>query len=195
MWHKGLKIHRITSWLITLFAFVTIILGYAATRHWFPDYDLFLFLHLVTGWVFPGTLLVHFILSILYVNIKWSRIRAALKKDYPSSTISLRLFQKVTKWGIIVMASLISLSGLSYYPWFNAIFGDILAFSIHIGFDGILSILMITHVTIGARFYLTRKRIKHWGANLSIVSVMFFLTIMVIAPELRNCPFFFIKRN
>jgi len=128
MWHKGLKIHRITSWLITLFAFITIFLGYAATRRWFPDYALFLLLHLITGWIFPGTLLVHFMFSILYLNFNWSRIRAAFKKDKISSTISLRLFQKITKWGIIVMATLISFSGLSYYPPFNDIFGTFLAF-------------------------------------------------------------------
>jgi hypothetical protein len=82
------------------------------------------------------------------------------------------------------MASLISLSGLSYYPWFDAIFGNILAFSIHIDFDVILSIFMIVHVAIGARFYLTRKRIKHWGANLSLVSLMISLTLLVIIVDL-----------
>ena len=184
MWHKGLKIHRITSWLITLFALVTIFLGYAATRRWFPDYDLFLFLHLLTGWIFPGTLVVHFALSILYLNFKWSRIKAAFKKDKISSTITLRLFQKITKWGIVVMAILISFSGLSYYPSFYEIFGPILAFSIHLDFDVILSIFMIVHAAIGARFYFTRKRIKHWSANLSLVLLMLSLTLVVILVDL-----------
>jgi len=184
MWAKGLKIHRVTSWLITLFAFITIFLGYAATRRWFPDYDLFLLLHLITGWVFPGTLLVHFVFSILYLNLKMSRIRAAFKKDKISNTIRLRLFQKITKWTIIAMASLISFSGLSYYPPFHAIFGDLIPFSIHLDFDVILSILMILHVAIGARFYFTRKRIRHWGANLSLVSLMISLAILVIIVDL-----------
>jgi len=184
MWHKGLKIHRITSWLITLFAFVTIFLGYAATRRWFPDYEFFLLLHLITGWIFPGTLVVHFIFSILYLNITWSRIRAAFKKDKISNIILLRLLQKITKWGIIVMASLISLSGLVYYPPVNAIFGNFFAFSIHLDFDIILSIFMIIHVVVGARFYFTRKRIKHWSANLSLVLLILSLTLVMILVDL-----------
>jgi len=184
MWAKGLKIHRVTSWLITLLAFITIFLGYAAARRWFPDYDLFLLLHLITGWVFPGTLVVHFVFSILYVNLKWSRIRAAFKKDKISNTILLRTFQKITKWTIIVMATLISLSGLSYYPLFYPIFGNFLPFSIHLDFDVILSILMILHVAIGTRFYFTRKRIKHWSANLSFGLLILSLTLVVIFVDL-----------
>ncbi|MFX0048001.1 MAG: cytochrome b/b6 domain-containing protein [Candidatus Hermodarchaeota archaeon] len=181
---KGLKIHRVTSWLITLFALITIFLGYAATRRWFSFYDLFLFLHLTTGWIFPGLLLFHFIFSIRYVNLKWSRIRASFKKDKISSTIILRLFQKITKWIIIFFAILISLSGLSFYPLFNPILGSFLAFSIHIDFDVILSIFMILHVTIGARFYFTRKRIKSGRANLSLVFLMVSLIFLVIIVDL-----------
>jgi len=184
MWAKGLKIHRVTSWLITLFAFITIFLGYAATRRWFPDYDLFLLLHLIAGWVFPGTLLVHFVFSIAYLNLKWSRIRAAFKKEKVSNTIRLRFFQKITKWIIIVMALLISFSGLAYYPQFYDNFGDLLPFSIHLDFDVILSIFMIIHAAIGARFYFTRKRIKHWSANFSLVSLVLSLIIVVIIVDI-----------
>jgi len=184
MWRKGLKIHRITSWLITLLAFITIFLGYAATRRWFPDYDFFLLLHLITGWVFPITLLVHFLFSILYVNLTWSRIRAAFKKDKISNIILLRLAQKITKWGIIIFAILISLAGLSYYPLFNPILGNFLAFSIHVDFDVILSIFMIIHAAIGARFYFTRKRIKHWSANFSLVSLVLSLIIVAIIVDI-----------
>ncbi len=186
MWVKGLKIHRVTSWLITLLAFITIFLGYAVTKRWFPFHELFLFLHLATGWIFPGLLLVHFMFSILYLNLTWSRIRAAFKRENTSSTISLRLIQKITKWGIIVMASLISFSGLSYYPSFNAIFGNFLPFSIHLDFDIILSIFMIVHVGIGATFYFTRRRIKHWSANLSLVFLIFSLILVTIFVDLPS---------
>ena len=184
MWVKGLKIHRVTSWLITLFAFITIFLGYAVTKRWFPFNDFFLFLHLATGWIFPGLLIIHFIFSILYMNLKWSRIRAAFKKDKISNTILLRTFQKITKWCIIIFAILISLSGLSFYPLFYPILGNILAFSIHVDFDIILSIFMILHVAIGARFYFTRKRIKHWSINLSLVLLIVSLTFVVIFVDL-----------
>jgi len=82
------------------------------------------------------------------------------------------------------MAVLISFSGLSYYPSFNAILGGLLAFSIHIDFDIILSIFMIIHVGIGARFYFTRRKIKHWSANLSLVVIILSLTLVVIIIDL-----------
>ncbi len=107
MWVKGLKIHRATSWLITLFALITILLGYAATRRWFPEYELLLFLHGVTGWIFPGLLLVHFILSIIYLKLNLRRIIKGLKNERISGTSTLRLLQRFTKWGIIIFVILI----------------------------------------------------------------------------------------
>ncbi len=184
MWVKGLKIHRATSWLVTLLALITILLGYAATRRWFPDYDFVLFLHGVTGWIFPGLLLVHFIFSIMYLKLNLRRIFKGLKNERTSGTSSLRLLQRITKWGIIILAILISLSGLTYYPWFFAIFGNFFDFAFHVDFDIILSLLMIVHVGIGASFYFTRRKINHWGVNLSIISLVSFLLFASFAIDL-----------
>jgi len=186
MWVKGLKIHRATSWLITLFTLITILLGYAATRRWFPDYEFFLFLHGVTGWILPGLLLVHFIFSIIYLKLNLRRIIAGLKNERTSGTSSLRLLQRITKWGIIILGILLSLSGLSYYPWFVAIFGNFFDFTLHVDFDIILSIFMIVHVGIGARFFLTRKKIKHWSADLSLIFLVMFLLFMSVAIDLPS---------
>ena len=184
MWVKGLKIHRVTSWLITLFALITILLGYAATRRWFPEYELFLFLHGVTGWIFPGLLLVHFILSIIYLKLNLRRIFKGLKNERTSGTSTLRLVQRITKWAIIFFACLISLTGLTYYPWFVAIFGNFFDFTLHLDFDYVLSILMIVHVGIGAKFYLTRRKVTHWGVDLSIIFLIISLLIMAVAIDL-----------
>jgi len=184
MWVKGLKIHRATSWLITLFALITILLGYAATRRWFPEYELLLFLHGVTGWIFPGLLLVHFILSIIYLKLNLRRIFKGLKNEKISGTSTLRLVQRITKWAIIFFACLISLTGLTYYPWFVAIFGNFFDFTLHLDFDYILSMLMIVHVGIGAKFYLTRRKVTHWGVNLSIIFLIFSLLIVAVAIDL-----------
>lgn len=184
MWIKGLKIHRATSWLITLFALITVLLGYAATRRWFPDYDLFLFLHGVTGWILPGLLLVHFIFSIMYLKLNIRRIIAGFKNERTSGTSSLRLLQRITKWGIIVLVILISLSGLTYYPWFVAIFGNFFDFTLHLDFDIMLSLFMIAHVGIGARFFLTRKKINHWSVNLSLVFLIISTLFIAVAIDL-----------
>ena len=184
MWVKGLKIHRATSWLITLFALITILLGYAATRRWFPDYELFLLLHGVTGWILPGLLLVHFIFSIIYLKLNLRRLIKGLKNERTSGTSFLRLVQRITKWGIIILVILISLTGLTYYSWFFAIFGNFFDFTLHIDFDWILSLFMIVHVGIGARFFLTRKKITHWSADLSLVFTLIFLLIMAVVIDL-----------
>ncbi len=184
MWVKGLKIHRVTSWLITLLALITILLGYAATRRWFPDYDFILFLHGVTGWILPGLLLIHFIFSIMYLKLNLRRIIKGLKNERTSGTSSLRLIQRITKWGIIVLAILISLSGLSYYPWFVAIFGNFFEFTLHVDFDIILSLFMIIHVGIGARFFLTRKKITHWSVNLSLIFLIMSLSLITFVIDL-----------
>ncbi len=184
MWIKGLKIHRATSWLITLFALITILLGYAATRRWFPEYELFLFLHGVTGWIFPGLLLIHFIFSIIYLKLNLRRIFKGLKNERTSGTSTLRLLQRITKWGIIFFAILISLSGLTFYPWFVAIFGNFFDFTLHLDFDYVLSIFMILHVGIGAKFFLTRRKITHWSTNLSIIFLVFFFLFMSVAIDL-----------
>ena len=184
MWVKGLKIHRVTSWLITLFALITILLGYAATRRWFPEYELYLFLHGVTGWIFPGLLLVHLILSIIYLKLNLRRIIKGLKSERTSGTSTLRLVQRITKWVIIVFAILISLSGLTYYPWFVAIFGNFFDFTLHLDLDLVLSMFMIIHVGIGAKFYLTRRKVTHWGVDLSIIFLVFSLLIAAVATDL-----------
>ncbi len=184
MWVKGLKIHRTTSWLITLFALITILLGYAATRRWFPDYELFLLLHGVTGWILPGLLLVHFIFSIIYLKLKLRKIFKGLRNERISGTSTLRLLQQFTKWGIIVFVILISLSGLTFYPWFVAIFGDFFEFTLHLDLDLILSIFMIVHVGIGARFFLTRNKINHWSVNLSLIFLISTILIMGLIIDL-----------
>jgi len=184
MWVKGLKIHRATSWLITLFALITILLGYAATRRWFPEYELFLLLHGVTGWILPGLLLVHFIFSIIYLKLNLRKIIKGLKNERTSGTSSLRLLQRITKWGIIILVILLSLSGLTYYPWFVAIFGDFFEFTLHIDFDLILSIFMIVHVGIGAKFFLIKRKITHWSTDLSIIFLVILILSMSVAIDL-----------
>jgi len=184
MWVKGLKIHRATSWLITLFTLITILLGYAAMRRWFPDYEFLLLLHGITGWILPGLLLVHLIFSIMYLKLNLRRIIAGLKNERISGTSFLRLVQRITKWGIIIFGILISLSGLSYYPWFVAIFGNFFEFTLHIDFDIILSLFMIIHVGIGARFFLTRKKITHWSINLSLIFLIMSLSLITFVIDL-----------
>lgn len=95
--------------------------------------------------------------------------------------VFLRLMQLLTKWGIVILAILLGLSGLTYYMWFAEIFGDFFLFSWHIDYDILLLIFIVIHVGVGFKFFLTRKRIKHWGYDISIGLLILSLTITVIS--------------
>lgn len=177
---KGLKIHRISSWLLVLFALITILLGYVSTRRWLSPYNFYITLHLVIQWVLIGLSIVHVIFSRKYMKLKPSRLIERLRSERANNTNVLRLLQLITKWGIVILAILLGLSGLTYYMWFAEIFGDFFFFSVHIDYDILLLIFIIVHVGIGFKFYLTRKKIKHWKYDMSIGLLILSLTITVL---------------
>ena len=43
---------------------------------------------------------------------------------------------------------------------------------------------MIIHVGIGAKFFLTRRKITHWSTDLSLIFLIAFLSIMAIVIDL-----------
>ncbi len=183
---KGLKIHRITSWLIVLFAFLTVFLGYIASRRWFSPYDFYLILHLVFEWILISLTIIHIIYSRKYMKLKLRRIIAGLKSDRAYSISLLRLIQRITKWGIIILTVLVTLSGLIYYEWFALIFDDFFLFAWHIDYEVILLIFIIIHVGVGSKFFLTRKRIKHWSFDLIIAILIGSLIILSINLNLPS---------
>jgi len=185
---KGLKIHRITSWLLVLFAFLTVFLGYIASRRWFSPYDFYLILHLVFEWILISLTIIHIIYSRKYMKLKLRRIIAGLKSDRAYSISLLRLIQRITKWGIIILTVLVTLSGLIYYEWFALIFDDFFLFAWHINFEVILLIFIIIHVGVGSKFFLTRKRINRWSFDLIIAILIGSLIILSINVNLPPKP-------
>lgn len=185
---RGLKVHRITSWLLVFFALITIFLGYISSRRWFSPNELYIFIHLIFVWILIGLSIFHIFLSRKYLKLKWHRIINGLKSEKAYTTSLLRLVQRITKWGIIILTIITGLSALIYYQWFALIFGDFFLFTWHLDYDLILLIFVIIHVGIGLKFFLTRKKIKHWGADiliggliLSTLSTVFYINI---APAL-----------
>lgn len=149
---KGLKIHRISSWLLVLFALITIFLGYASTRRWFSPYEFYIALHLVIQWILIGLSIAHVIFSRKYMKLKRHRIIEGLRSEKAYTTSFLRLMQLLTKWGIVILAILLGLSGLTYYMWFAEIFGNFFLFSWHIDYDILLLIFIVIHVGVGFKF-------------------------------------------
>ena len=176
---SGLKAHRITSWLLVLLALLTVLFGYISARRLFPPYDLFIFLHLAMQWSLISITILHLILSRKYMKLKMSRIIKGLKSEKAYYTSLLRLVQRITKWAIIILAILIGISGMLYFEWYALLFGDFFIFDWHIDYNLLLLLFLIVHIGIGAKFYLTRKRINHWSLNLLILVVSSSLMIIV----------------
>ncbi len=176
---SGLKAHRITSWLLVLLALLTVLFGYISARRLFPPYDLFIFLHLAMQWSLISITILHLILSRKYMKLKMSRIIKGLKSEKAYYTSLLRLVQRITKWAIIILAILIGISGMLYFEWYALLFGDFFIFDWHIDYNLLLLLFLIVHIGIGAKFYLTQKRINHWSLNLLILVVSSSLMIIV----------------
>ena len=185
---KGLKIHRISSWLLVLFSLMTTILGYGISRRWLSPRDTYLLIHLIFDWIIVGLGIIHVILSWKYLKIKFSRIVAGLRSERANTVSALRLLQRITKWLIIFLAIFTGLSALIYYNWYARIFDDIFPFGWHLDLDVALLIFVIMHVAIGSKFFLTRKKIKHWKFDTLIVLLSSTLIITVISLNLPPVP-------
>jgi len=185
---KGLKIHRISSWLLVLFSLVTTILGYGVARRWVSPRDTYLLIHLILDWIILGLGIIHFIFSWKYLKIKFSRIVAGLRSERANKVSALRLLQRMTKWLIIFFAILTGLSALIYYTWYAVIFDEIFPFGWHLDFDVALLIFVIIHVAIGSKFFLTRKKIKNWKFDTLIVLLSSTLIITVISLNIPPAP-------
>jgi len=181
---KGLKIHRITSWLLVLLSLITTILGYGITRRLFTPPDIYLLTHLLLDWIILGLGIIHVFLSRKYLKITFSRIVRGLRSERANTVSTLRLLQRITKWLIIIFAIITGVSALIYYNWYAVIFDDVFPFSWHLDFDVFLLIFVIMHVALGSKFFLTRKKIKHWKFDALIVLISSTLIITVISVNL-----------
>jgi hypothetical protein len=77
---------------------------------------------------------------------------------------------------------------LIFYTWYARFFDDFFSLDWHLDFDVALLIFGIMHITVGAKFFLTRKKIKHWKFDLLIGLLSSTLIITVIALNLPPVP-------
>ncbi len=75
-----------------------------------------------------------------------------------------------------------------YYTWYAVIFDEVFPFSWHLDYDVALLIFVIIHVAIGSKFFLTRKKIKHWKSDTLIVLLSSTLIIIVISFNIPPAP-------
>ena len=186
-----LKVHRVSSWVIVLLAFTSILLGYISSNRLLNPYVFWLTIHVVIVWILVVTSIFHVILTLKYLKLKVRKMITRIQNEKATNIHLLRLIQRITSWGIVILSFLTLISGLKYYEWFAVIFGDFFLFSWHLNYDLLLAIFVIIHVMVGSKFFLTRKKIRHWSADLFVIllGISLVITTLIINTPSRLPPY------
>ena len=172
-----IKFNREMSWLLTLFAAVMVLTGYGSTRRIISPF-VANSIHLVIGWFFIGLFAFHALVVLIYVPFNWNKVMRRMSELKASSTLWLRIIQRLSGWGVLVLGLLVVLAGLDLYNL------GLVSFAQHIRLDVYFVSLLIIHISIGAKFALMRRRIKSPRINNSIAATAFFLIVLVVIINL-----------
>lgn len=179
------KLHRLVSWLLALFALATIATGYALSRGWLPQaYYTVSLVHRIFEVFFIGLFIIHAALTLKHYGINWSKAFRGIREGKAKQINFFRVVQRVSSWFIIGFAFLVILAGLNGLESFAIGSQGIIPFAWHRFFDFFLIIAIVVHVAIGTRFAMMRRRMRKDVANgivigltLSLVLVGFGLNI------------------
>jgi hypothetical protein len=166
---NGLRLHRKLSWLVAIFSLMVFII--VGSRKFLENYAFYPILHLGIEWILIGLLIVHCILSQKYLKLWFPRIFKGLKNERARPIYVLRLVQLITNRVIIILASLVVLSGFGYYKWYEDTIGIIIPFEVHVYYDFSLLICIIIHIAVGFKFMFMRRKISHWSSSLFIIAL------------------------
>ncbi len=174
---NGLKLHRKISWLVAFFSLVVLII--VSSHRFLEIYDFYPIIQLGLEWSLMGLLIIHCILSQKYLKLWFPRIFKGLKNERARPIYIFRLIQLITNRLIIILATLVVISGLGYYGWYAKSIGIIIPFSLHVYYDFSMMVCIIIHIAVGFKFMFIRRRIKHWSSNLFIILLSSILIIMI----------------
>jgi hypothetical protein len=172
----GLKLHRKISWLVACFSIVVIII--MSSNKFLEIYSFYPILHLTVEWTLTASLMIHCILSQKYLKLWFRRIFKGLKNERVRPIYIFRLIQLITNRIIIILASLVIISGLGYYEWYANTIGTVIPFSVHVYYDFFLMICMIIHIAVGFKFMFMRRKIGQKTTNIFII--LFISTLICI---------------
>jgi hypothetical protein len=159
------RIHRIISWWLVAFSIITVILGYTVARKWVSEVNFYTRLHMIFEWSFIVLMLYHVIYTLIFVRLRTFKLLDNPKKHW------IRILQQLTKWLILIFATLVIISGMNRYEWAVGGLENWMPFRFHRLFDIFLIISMIIHVMTGAKIFFNRQKIKTWWIN-SIIIVL-----------------------
>jgi hypothetical protein len=157
------ELHRVISWWLAAFSFITITLGYSISRRWVPMIDLFTQIHTIVEWSFILLFIFHTLYTIIYVKVKSRVLWRGVRRYW------VRTLQDLTKYLIFIFTLLVILSGFNRYPWFAQTLGDLIPFSYHRIFDFALVMSIIVHVMAGAKILFARRHINTTRSTLLIL--------------------------
>jgi hypothetical protein len=150
------RVNRWLSWLLVLVAFLVLFLGYGQT-----ELDLrspvVVWGHFLLGGVFGVLFFFHMGISVFLVRFDWAGSIRQVFGGEVEKIVWLRLGQRVSGWFLVVLASLVLMSGLD---WFKLGTGWIVSFSSHVVWDFLLAAVFMAHTLIGLGFALKRKRLS-----------------------------------
>jgi succinate dehydrogenase/fumarate reductase cytochrome b subunit len=173
------KLHRLISWLLAIFALFTIGTGYALSRGWLPQaYYIVSLVHRIFEIFFVGLFIIHVALTFKHYGINWSKALHGIREGKAKEINFFRVVQRISSWFIIVFAFLVILAGLNGLEFFATGNQGVIPFAWHRFFDLFLIIAIVVHVAIGIRFTMMRRRIRKDLANGIVISLT--LSLLVV---------------
>ena len=169
-----IRFNRILSWILVLFAIVTIVSGYGITRPF--SRPLIMEIHLWFQRFFIALLAFHVSVVVVFTRFQWMYSLRSIWHRKASSLLFLRVIQRLSGWIVLGTALLVIISGLD---WYKLGVGGVLPFSQPLRYDVYLIMTLIIHVAVGAKIALRRKGIGGRLVNISILAITVYLLFLV----------------
>jgi len=175
-------IDRIISWVLVLITLLTLVSGYGITRINVNQPTL-LVIHTNVKWIFIILMTVHGIITVFFVRFRWKIILNKVLNGKTNLMFWLKLVQRLLGWSLLLTAVIIFLSGLG---WIGNILQGIIPFYPHVRYDYFFAISLITHVALGIKFALNRKKIVGKGVDIIILLVSLLLLSLTVFFEIAG---------
>lgn len=169
-----IRFNRVLSWILVVFAIVTIVSGYSITRPF--TRPLIMEIHLWFQRFFIALLAFHVFVVVVFTRFQWRHSLQKIWNRKASFLLYSRLIQRLSGWIVLVTALLVIISGLD---WYKLGIGGILPFSRHLRYDVYLILTIIIHVAVGAKIVLRRKGFGGRLVNISILVITIYLLLLV----------------
>ena len=157
------RLHRIISLWLFVFALLTIIGGYSISRRWVPDTLFFTSLHHIFEWAFIFLMLYHIFYTLFFVRLRTFKLLKHPTRHW------VRLVQQASKWAILAFVTLVILSGFNQYDWATSFLSGWMPFRFHRYFDTYLIISIVVHMMASTKIIFKRKKLNTWWSNLLIL--------------------------